>query len=210
MQGFMELPEGDSPMARAVRVILHEHRAFASVLAALERLADDVVERNAKPDFGLFASMLYYVDIFPERFHHPKETQHLFHALRIRKPEAFTLLDRLEGEHDRTEWMLLAMDRCLVAFQADAPEGARHFRDAAAAFSHFHFSHMEVEEQELIPLCQAHLLPQDWDHIAQAFEANQDPAFGAAAQQRFDRLRQRIEGQAPPKMRRLLRRYGDD
>ena len=43
--------------------------------------------------------MIYYIDAFPERFHHPKEDEYLFYFLRIRHPDAIPLLDRLQGEH---------------------------------------------------------------------------------------------------------------
>jgi hemerythrin-like domain-containing protein len=55
-------------------------------------------ERGAKPDFALLGAMVYYIDTFPERFHHPKEDQYLFRLLRMRCPDAGPLLDRLQAE----------------------------------------------------------------------------------------------------------------
>ena len=51
------------------------------------------------PNFELLGAMIYYIDAFPERFHHPKEDEYLFRLLRVRHPDAAPLLDRLNIEH---------------------------------------------------------------------------------------------------------------
>lgn len=62
-----------------------EHRALARVIEALETVTAQAAEHATEPDFALLASMLYYVDAFPEQVHHPREERHLFGLQRRRE-----------------------------------------------------------------------------------------------------------------------------
>ena len=77
----------------AIRIIVNEHRALAAVLHGMLYLVHEIRDHDDKPDFNLFGAMIYYIDSFPERFHHPKEDQYLYRFLRMRHPEAAPLLD---------------------------------------------------------------------------------------------------------------------
>lgn len=57
----------------AIRIIRDEHRSLAAVLHGMLYLVHEIRDRGARPNFGLFGAMVFYVDAFPERFHHPKE-----------------------------------------------------------------------------------------------------------------------------------------
>ena len=58
---------------QADRIIQDEHRSLAAVLHGMLYLVHDIRDRGAKPSFDVFGAMIYYIDAFPERFHHPKE-----------------------------------------------------------------------------------------------------------------------------------------
>ena len=62
----------------AIRIIVNEHRALAAVLHGMLYLVHEIRDHDEKPDFNLFGAMIYYIDSFPERFHHPKEDQYLY------------------------------------------------------------------------------------------------------------------------------------
>ena len=80
----------------AIRIIKDEHRALAAVLHGMLYLVHRTRDRGDPPDFHVLGAMIYYVDAFPERFHHPKEDQYLFRLLRIRYPDATEVVDRLK------------------------------------------------------------------------------------------------------------------
>ena len=84
---------------RAIHIIEDEHRSLAAVLHGLLYLVREIRDHGMKPPFDVLGAMVYYIDAFPERFHHPKEDGYLFLRLRARCPEARPLLDRLEAEH---------------------------------------------------------------------------------------------------------------
>jgi len=73
---------------QAIRTIQDEHRSLAAVLHGMLHLVHAIRDRGARPDFKVLGAMVYYIDAFPERFHHPKEDAYLFHFLRIRHPDA--------------------------------------------------------------------------------------------------------------------------
>ena len=63
---------------QADRIIHDEHRSLAAVLHGMLHLVHAIRDRGARPDFNVLGAMIYYIDAFPERFHHPKEDEYLF------------------------------------------------------------------------------------------------------------------------------------
>src|SRR6185503_11393932 len=88
-------------MNKAIAIIHDEHRSISAVLSGLKALAQLARDPALKPEFAVFRAMIYYIDAFPERMHHPKEDLHLFARLLKRDPSAKALLDELESEHVR-------------------------------------------------------------------------------------------------------------
>ena len=84
---------------QALRTIRAEHRSLAAVIHGLVYLVREARTRAQEPDFALLATMLGYIEAFPERFHHPKEDAWLFDRLRQRHAPAAPLLDRLQAQH---------------------------------------------------------------------------------------------------------------
>ena len=80
-------------------VLRDEHAALAAMLRSVLLLLGDHRQRGTLPDFAVLRAMLFYVDEFPEKRHHRKETELLFPKLRARTPLARALLDRLDQDH---------------------------------------------------------------------------------------------------------------
>ena len=55
----------------AITIILHEHVAFSAMLRSILLLLAEHRHRGTVPDFGALRAMLFYVDEFPEKLHHP-------------------------------------------------------------------------------------------------------------------------------------------
>lgn len=201
---------GTSSRDRAVTVIQAEHRALGTVVAALQRLMSDVRQGLTQPDCRLLATMLYYIESFPERLHHPKEDQYLFKALRARTREGAAVLDELQGEHVRSAQMMAYLAQTLVRYQGGAPDGLDMFTSAVDAYAALLSDHMRKEEGVVLPLADVHLKESDWEAIAAAFTENRDPLFGEDADQEMRRLRQRIANLVPRKLQPLLRPEGTD
>jgi nucleotide-binding universal stress UspA family protein/hemerythrin-like domain-containing protein len=155
---------------RALALLREEHRSLAAVLGALLAQVDDT-KRRADP--ALLRAMLFYIEQFPERLHHPKEELHLFARLRQRTPACNALLDELQSQHKAGAGQFAELRRLLASGDTDA------FARAAHAFAEDQWQHMRDEETVVLPAASIHLQGDDWHAIVEAFEANADPRFGA-------------------------------
>jgi hemerythrin-like domain-containing protein len=183
-------------MREAVRILLDEHRSIAAVLQGLQHLTRMAQDPAVRPDFAVFRAMIYYIDAFPERSHHPKEDEHLFARLRVKSQAARPLLERLKAEHLEGARLVRELERAVLAFETTWPRGAEDFAAAVNAYAEFHWRHMRCEELELLPLAEQALAEEDWTAIAAAFAANDDPLAGWRGQD-FDKLYARIVSIAP-------------
>ena len=182
----------------AIRVIVNEHRALAAVLHGMLYLVHEIRDHGDKPDFNLFGAMIYYIDSFPECFHHPKEDQYLYRFLRARHPEAAPLLDRLKIEHRTGAEKIRALEQALARYQQGGRAEFSNFLAAVEDYAAFHWEHMRAEEQEALPLAEKHLSVADWKAIDAAFLGHNDPMLGADAGLKYDELFTRIVNLAPP------------
>lgn len=183
---------------KAIRIIREEHRALAAVLHGMLHLMGEIGARGKAPDFRLLGAMVYYIDTFPERFHHPKEDRYLFRVLRLRHPGAAPLLDRLETEHRAGAEKIRALEQALTRYNAGGPTEFSNFRAAVEAYAAFHWDHMRAEESELLPMAEKYLTPADWLEIDTAFLGHTDPLLGADVGAKYEALFTRIVSLAPP------------
>ena len=79
----------------ALRVIRSEHSALAAMLHSLSLMLAQSRRDGTMPDFAVVRAMLLYVDEFPERLHHRKESELLFPRVRERVPDLGPVLVRL-------------------------------------------------------------------------------------------------------------------
>jgi hemerythrin-like domain-containing protein len=180
---------------QALNTIRAEHRTLAAVIHNLKDLLAEVHAGRMVVDFPLLWSMVYYIDAFPDRLHHPKEDKWLFRLLRQRTHEADALIDELQRQHTHEPQALGEIRRWLGNLQAGVPGSMEALMRTVATYADFTWRHLKVEEHELIPLAESHLTTTDWDEIAQASSQNADPLSGFgqadAFHQRFRDIVQR-------------------
>jgi hemerythrin-like domain-containing protein len=184
--------------ARALDIIRTEHRSLAAVLHVLQYLAGEIRGRGAAPDYGLLRLMVDYIDSFHQRFHHPKEDDFLFRAIRVRTREGDTLLADLEAQHAEGDGWLQNLREAVNRLQASAGGSTAEFARAADLYADFHWKHMRQEEEQVMPLAERVLTAGDWQEIDAAFTSNDDPMFGQAPRQEYAALLKLILSQAPP------------
>jgi hemerythrin-like domain-containing protein len=183
-------------MRNAISVLKSEHRSLSAVLQALKELARMAQDARLKPDWRAFRAMLRYIDEYPERLHHPKEDQYLFARLAKRSQDARTLIEDLKREHVEGARLVRELERAFLFFEEQWPAGGREFLAAVDDYAEFHWAHMRKEEQQLLPLAERHLKPEDWEAINNAFTANTDPLENLKERD-FDKLFSRIASLAP-------------
>jgi hemerythrin-like domain-containing protein len=187
-------------MARhmAVAVLLTEHQSLHELLRLQRSLLEEFCAGTMMPDSELLASILYYIEEFTNRFHHPKEDQFFFSAMESRVGTRPPLLDQLALEHRESVGNTAELRRLLVHLDAHRPNALAELGAATSTFVDAQLAHMRREEQELLPLVDLTLQDDDWVRLATAFTANNDPLFGRSPRQEFARLRNRLAASAPP------------
>jgi len=180
-----------------VRIIREEHAALAAMLRSIVLLLDQHRRDRTQPDFRALRAMLFYVDEFPEQRHHRKESELLFPKLRARTPLSRDMLDRLDAEHARGEHMIRELEHALLAFEMLGEPRRAAFEELARRYVDFYFSHMGLEEREILPLAERVLTREDWMELDEAFEANRDPLTGHAPEPDYEALFTQIVSVVP-------------
>jgi hemerythrin-like domain-containing protein len=184
-------------MSTALSIIREEHRSLSAVIQTLGLLAREARAGGRKPDYELFTLVLDYIEGFSDRFHHPKEDEYLFTALRRRTTEASEALDVLERDHARGDEMLRDLRYLLSRCRVGGPAEVDVFGAAVDEYVDFHWRHMRLEEDVILPLAERWLTAADWEPINAAFQANADPLFGARPRDEFRKLFGLILRRAP-------------
>jgi hemerythrin-like domain-containing protein len=167
-------------MLRSIQLLLAQHRRQATL-----------------PDFAVLRAMIFYVDEFPEKRHHRKESELLFPKLRARTPLSRALLDRLDEDHAHGERNVRELEHALLGFEMMGEARREAFERAAERYVDFYLAHMAVEENEILPLAERVLTERDWAELDAAFSANRDPLAGHEPEDEYCALFTRIVNAAP-------------
>ena len=183
--------------ATLLETLYVEHRTITAVLdtmaALLRRSADDRLPLQAAP----LQAILHYLDVFPERHHHPKEEQYLFPAIRSRTGEADAVLDRLQRQHVKGDEALRALQQKLTRAQMGSAAELPLFLNAAAEFIARYREHLRIEEVELMPIARRVLKRDEWAVVEQQFRQRPDPLHADAGALDPQALLRRITALAP-------------
>jgi len=181
----------------SLTIIRDEHQALAAMLRSLPMLLAQARRENKLPDFSVVRAMLFYIDEFPERLHHTKETQLLFPKVRARMPELAATLDRLDADHGQGEHAVRELEHLLLAYEVMGESRREAFEQAVERYIASYLNHMAVEETEVLPAAVAHLTPEDWAELDAAFAANKDPLAGHEPDDGYRPLFRKILNSAP-------------
>lgn len=182
-----------------IRIILDEHAALAAMLRSLVMMLKQGPD-DAKPEafFDVLRAMLFYIDEFPERQHHPKESDLLFPKVLRSAPETRPTIEQLERDHHGGEGSVRALQHQLIAWEVMGESRRAVFESAARDYVAFYLEHMRLEEAVILPAAEAGLEAADWKELDAAFAANQDPLTGKSPRDpAYDRLYARIVRTAP-------------
>ena len=180
-----------------LQIIYDEHGALSAVLRSIGLLLSEHRRRGDLPDFTVLRAMLFYIDEFPERVHHTKETELLFPRIRARSAEAAAVLDRLDADHERSATAVRDLEHELLAVEMmhEGPDGAErraHFEKAMDSYISGYLDHIRTEERVVLPLAEKVLTAADWAELDAAFMQNRDPLTHRAGDDAYRPLFKRI------------------
>ena len=182
----------------SIRIIHDEHAALSAMLQSLRLMVQRGPGDGPEQYFDVLRAMLFYIDEFPERLHHTKETELLFPPVRARAPHLKEALDKLDHDHARGETAVRELQHLLLAWELLGESRRAAFEEAVKRYLDFYLEHMKLEETVILPEAEKVLTAQDWTALDAAFATNCDPLTGKYPRDPvYDRLFTRIVMRAP-------------
>ncbi|MEI8324894.1 MAG: hemerythrin domain-containing protein [Betaproteobacteria bacterium] len=182
----------------SLQIIHDEHQALAAMLRSIGMMVQRGPADEPENFFEVLRTMLFYIDEFPERLHHPKESELLFPRVARLAPQAAQVIARLDGEHAKGESAVRELQHLLLAWELLGDSRRAAFDAAAGRYQSFYLEHMRLEETVVLPAAQRLLSDADWLDLDAAFASNCDPLSGKyAVDPVYEKLFTRIVSRAP-------------
>lgn len=164
---------------RSLEIIRDEHASLLAMLQSMRMMVDKGPGKDRQNFFDVLRAMLFYIDEFPERLHHPKETELLFPRVLAAAPdEVGAAVARLDRDHEYTERAVRDIQHLLLGWELLGDVRRQRFVDAFNKYFNLYLAHMQLEEKEVLPAAEKHLSDADWQALDAAFEENCDPLTG--------------------------------
>ena len=163
---------------RTLDIIRDEHSSLAAMLQSMRMMVERGPGDDPRNFFEVMRAMLFYIDEFPERRHHPKETQLLFPRVAKAAPEVGLAIARLDRDHEFTERAVRDVQHLLLAWELLGESRRQVFTEEFTRYVNLYLEHMRLEEQQVLPAAERVLTQADWDALDAEFEKNSDPLTG--------------------------------
>ena len=163
---------------RSLEIIRDEHSSLAAMLQSMRMMVERGPGDDPRTFFDVMRAMLFYIDEFPERLHHPKETELLFPRVAKAAPEVGLAIARLDRDHEFTERAVRDVQHLLLAWELLGESRRQVFTEEFTRYVNLYLEHMRLEEQEVLPAAERVLTQADWAALDEAFEENCDPLTG--------------------------------
>ena len=183
---------------RTLDIIRDEHSSLAAMLQSMRMMVERGPGDDPRNFFDVLRAMLFYIDEFPERRHHPKESQLLFPRVAKAAPEVGLAIARLDRDHEYTERAVRDVQLLLLAWELLGESRRQQFTTEFTRYVNLYLEHMRLEEAEVLPAAERALTAADWDALDAEFEKNCDPLTGKYQPDPvYEALFSRIVRQAP-------------
>jgi hemerythrin-like domain-containing protein len=182
----------------SLQIIRDEHSSLAAMLQSMRMMVERGPADKPESFFDVMRAMLFYIDEFPERLHHPKESNLLFPRVAKAAPHVMGTVDRLERDHMHSERSVRDVQHLLLSWELLGESRHQMFTDAFKQYVDAYLEHMRLEEEVILPEAEKLLTEADWKELDAAFETNCDPLTGKyPPDPAYDRLFTRIVMRAP-------------
>ncbi|MDO8287163.1 MAG: hemerythrin domain-containing protein [Rhodoferax sp.] len=177
----------------SLQTIRDEHASLAAMLRSMRMLIERGPGDSPQQFFDVLRAMLFYIDEFPERLHHTKESELLFPCVLRVAPELEELLARLDRDHQNGEKAVRELQHLLLAWELLGESRMATCVVACQRYLDFYLEHMQLEETVILPEAERLLSDDDWRVLDAAFKENTDPLGGKyPPNPAYDRLFTRI------------------
>ena len=162
----------------SLQIIRDEHSSLAAMLRSMLMMVERGPADKPQQFFDVLRAMLFYIDEFPERLHHPKESDLLFPRVVRAAPSVANAVERLEHDHVNGEKAVRELQHLLLAWELLGEMRKPAFVEQCKRYVDFYLEHMRLEETVILPEAEKMLTDADWKELDAAFEKNCDPLSG--------------------------------
>lgn len=162
----------------SLQIIRDEHSSLAAMLRSMLMMVERGPADKPQQFFDVLRAILFYIDEFPERLHHPKESDLLFPRVVRAAPSVANAVERLEHDHVNGEKAVRELQHLLLAWELLGEMRKPAFVEQCKRYVDFYLEHMRLEETVILPEAEKMLTDADWKELDAAFEKNCDPLSG--------------------------------
>ena len=181
----------------AILLLRLEHHRFDDLLNLIEQqLDEDIVF-----DRELLRNLGDYFAGYPAQCHHPVEDI-VFRKLRARDKERAATVGEILKEHKDIAELTERIGVLLAAVGDNEEDLPDDLRDVMRKFVDHYRAHMFAEEKSFFSVALDTLTEDDWSEVEFALFDKSDPLFDRQVEERFSRLRDRIDDLAKRSYRR--------
>jgi hemerythrin-like domain-containing protein len=185
----------------ALQTIRDEHASLAAMLQSMRLMVQKGPSDERRKFFDVLRAMLFYIDEFPERQHHPKESNLLFHKIVKLAPKVMGAVSKLEHDYMRSETASRELQHLLLAWELLGPSRRSAFEEAISDYTDAYLEHMNLEENVILPEAQRSFSDEDWRLMNAPFAENADPPTGQnRATEAYEKFFSLIVTRAPAPM----------
>jgi len=182
----------------SLRMIRDEHSSLLAVLRSMGMLVERGPDEQPEAFFDLLRAMLFYMDEFPERQHHVKETDLLFPSVAARSVVAKQVICKLNGDHVLAQAKIRELQQQLPAWELLGDSRREVFESNLKSYVSFYSEHIALEEMVVIPEALKELEESDWHQLDAKFVSHCNPVSGKCPREPlYDRLYARIALHSP-------------
>jgi hemerythrin-like domain-containing protein len=181
-------------MANVIRHLRIDHVHMNRLLDVLEaQLA--LFHEGENPDYTMMMDIMQYMVNYPDRFHHPKEDL-VFKKLAERDPGARLVVKDLMNKHEALSVQGNAFIESLRTVLSEFMVERKTLESQGYEYTKTLRQHIDIEENQVLPLAAKLLLEQDWNEIEDTMEAIEDPLFGPTIEKEYLALYDYIKHQS--------------
>ena len=177
-------------MTEILDTIHTDHRNYSILLSMLNTDIDHI-QKGEHTDFIRLYDIMKYMTNYPDIKHHPTE-EIIFDLLEKKQPEIKEKVSQLVNEHRQLAESGQALLERLQYVTSGAIVPKESIIEAAKDYYELLLNHLNFEESKLLPMVKEDFSDEDWNNVKVQMTGEEDPLFGAAIDEQFANLFQRI------------------
>ncbi|PKH04618.1 hemerythrin domain-containing protein [Moritella sp. Urea-trap-13] len=174
-------------------LITKDHEQVEQLLNVLTEQLAELESEQQGVNFKLMDDIVHYLRNYIDRYHHPKEDLIYSYYLEHYVEDA-DMPNRLASEHQSLNFLSRELSSVLNMIQLDSVMPFDELAVQLRGFVDKQRSHIQYENNVVMPLMAEKFTPDDWCHIEHLWKNGdvQDVKTFATYNEAYDRLKQRI------------------